>query len=289
MITRTIPLLVIVASISACSNSKKTATDKVTDKGTWQQQKVIADGNSIEWDKTALEYDKNSKIYYKITNDETNLYVLITTADNASQTKILRAGMSVFIDAAAKKKETVAVNYPLGSGDAPGMGEGSRNRQDKPGQPGQTPDVEKMKAQALIRANQYNLSGFIKGNGGYGIAQGNDAGVTVKIDFNTTGEMIYEAVIPLGSLTQEASIPKTDSRISVGFKINGLPKPEMSGGPGGGGGMGAPGGGGMPPGGGRGFGGGGGFGGSQGNESSAMQQLFKEVKIWKNIVIAQKG
>jgi len=295
MITRTILHLAIVSSISACGSSKKASNEKGTDKGAWQQQKVIADGKSNEWDKNAMEFDKNSKIAYKITNDEANLYLLIIIADNVCQTKILRAGMSLFIDPAAKKKETVAVNFPLGSGDAPGMGEGLRNRPDQQGQPGQTPDMKKMKAQALIQANQYSLSGFIKGSGGYGISQENDAGVTVKIDFSTSGEMVYEAVIPLASLTQEASVPKTGSKISVGFKINGLPKPEMSGGPGGGGGgMGAPGGGGMPPGGGmggaRGFGGGGGLGRRPGNEDfSAMQHLFKEVKIWKNIIIAQKA
>jgi hypothetical protein len=289
-----IPLIAIGLSLAACSSSKKAGNDATAAAGTWQQQPVIADGNSNEWDKTSMEFDKDSKIAYKITNDETNLYVLVTTAFNASQTKILRAGMSVFIDPAAKKKETTVVNFPIGSGDAEGMGMGQHLRPEQNGQPGEKPDMQKMRAQALINANQYTLSGFSKGNGGYGIAQGNDAGVAVKIDFNATGEMIYEAVIPLASFTQHGFTGKAGSKILVGIKINALPKPEMSGGPGGGE-MGAPGGGmggGMGPGGGMGGGrpGGGGYGGRPGGGNAmAMQQLFKEVKLWKNIVIAQKG
>jgi hypothetical protein len=293
MFNRTILFLAIVLSLAACSSSKKTVgdTDNATDNGTWQQQKVIADGSSKEWDKNNMSFDKDSKIAYEITNDDTNLYVLITTADHTSQTKILRAGMSVFIDPAAKKNETVAVNFPIGSGDAQGMDEGPRTRSEQQEQPGDKPDLKQIRAKALINANQYNLSGFSKGNGGYGINQENAAGVSVKIDINSSSEMVYEVVIPLQSLIQRAFTVRAGTPISVGFKINALPKPAMSGGGGGGysggGGMRGAGGGGM---GGRGGRGGGGRGGTSGGGNyTAGQKLFKEVKVWKHIVIAQKA
>ena len=173
MIYRTIPLLAIVLSLAACSSSKKTVddTDNATGNGTWQKQKVIADGSSKEWDKNKMSFDNDSKVSYEITNDDTNLYVLITTIDRVSQTKILRAGMSVFIDPAAKKSETAAINFPIGSGDAQGLGEGPGAISEQQGQPGDKHDLQQMRAKALINANQYNLSGFSKGSGGYGINQ----------------------------------------------------------------------------------------------------------------------
>jgi len=297
MISRTIGLYAIVLSLAACSSSKKTVddTDNATEHGTWQQQKVIADGNSKEWDRNNMSFDKDSKIAYKVTNDDANLYVLITTVDHISQTKILRAGMSLFIDPAAKKNETVAIHFPLGSGDVSGMDEGPRTTSVQQGQPGDKPDLQQMRAKALINANQYTLSGFSKGSGGYGIAEENAAGVSVKIDLSTSGEMVYEAVIPLQSLTQPGFTPKAGAPVSVGFTINALPKPQMSNGGGGGysggGGMRGAGGGGMRGGGmgGRGGRGGGRGGAAGGSNYTAGQQLFKEVKVWKHIIIAQKA
>jgi hypothetical protein len=304
MINRTMLFLAIGLSLAACSSSKKTVdeTDNAPDKGIWQQQKVIADGKSKEWDLHNMSFDNDSKISYEITNDDTNLYVLITTIDRTSQTKILRAGMSVFIDPAAKKNETEAVNFPIGSGDAPGMDEGQRTTPVQQGQPGDKPDLQQMRAKALINANQYTLSGFSKGSGGYGINEENAAGVTVKIDIDSSGEMVYEAVLPMRSLIQHGFTTRAGAPISVGFKINALPKPAMnpgggSGYSGGGGGMRGGGGGGMRGGGmgGRGMGGGGMRGGggrggtSGGGNYTARQQLFKEVKVWKHLVIAQKA
>lgn len=294
MIHRTILLLAIVLSLAACSSSRKTVedTDNATHTGAWQQQQVTADGNSQEWDRTNMSFDQDSKIGYEITNDDRNLYVLITTTDHTSQTKILRTGMSLFIDPTAEKNETVAVHFPLGSGDAQGIDGGPRTMPAQQGQPGEQPNLQQMRAKALINANQYTLSGFSKGNGGYGIAEKNAAGVSVKIDLNSLGEMVYEAVIPLQSFTQPVFTAKAGASISVGFAINALPKPAMSSGGGGGysGGGGGMRSGGMGGRGGRGGGGRGGRGGgSGGGNYTARQQLFKEVKVWKHIVIAQKA
>jgi len=294
MIHRTILLSAVVLSLAACSSSRKTVedTDNAIHTGVYQQQPVTADGNSQEWDRTHMSFDQDSKIGYEITNDDKNLYVLITTTDHTSQTKILRTGMSLFIDPAAEKNETVAVHFPLGSGDAQGMDGGLHTMPAQQGQPGEQPNLQQMRAKALINANQYTLSGFSKGNGGYGIAEGNEAGVSVKIDLNSSGEMVYEAVIPLRSFTQPAFTAKGGAPISVGFAINALPKPAMSSG-GGGGGYSGGGmhGGGMGGRGGRGGGGRGGRGGASGGGGNytARQQLFKEVKVWKHIVIAQKA
>lgn len=301
MFNRAILLFAIVLSLAACSSSKETDNDTeyAPVKGIWQQQKVIADGSSKEWNKTNISLELGSKVNYEFTNDDTNLYVLITTTDHTSQTKILRAGMSVYIDPAARQKQTVAINFPLGSGDAQGMGEGPRTTAEQQGQPGDKPDLQQLRAKALINANQYTLSGFSKGSGGYGINEENAAGVSVKINIDSAGEMIYEAVIPMKSLMQRGYTVKTGTPVSVGFKINALPKPAMNGGGGysGGGGMRGGGGGGMHGGGmggggmrGGGMRGGGGRGGASGGGNyTAGQQLFKEVKVWKHLIIAQKA
>ncbi|SFD82920.1 hypothetical protein SAMN05518672_103397 [Chitinophaga sp. CF118] len=78
----------------------------------WAVVPVTADGILNEW-KTPLEYfDDKSHLAYEISNDSTNLYVAISTMDDATQVNIMRAGISLGVNIKGKKKINTAVTYP---------------------------------------------------------------------------------------------------------------------------------------------------------------------------------
>lgn len=58
-------------------------------------------------------YDKDSKISYQLFNDDENLYLNLKTFDRMSIVKILKSGLTIHFDETGKKKETVAIEYPL--------------------------------------------------------------------------------------------------------------------------------------------------------------------------------
>jgi hypothetical protein len=56
----------------------------------------------------------NNEIFYKVTQDQSHLYLNISTSDTKTIMSMLHFGVSVFFDIKGKKKENVSVTYPLG-------------------------------------------------------------------------------------------------------------------------------------------------------------------------------
>src|SRR6478752_6195238 len=63
------------------------------------------DGNIDEWKQEKFETDKETHIQYTIDHDATNLYLAIKVSDQAMQMKLMRQGMSLYLDKNGKKKE----------------------------------------------------------------------------------------------------------------------------------------------------------------------------------------
>jgi len=84
-----------------------------TPSNSWAAVPVTADGILNEW-KTPLKYfDEKSQLAYEISNDATNLYVAVSTMNDATQVNIMRAGISVGVNIKGKKKINTAVTYPF--------------------------------------------------------------------------------------------------------------------------------------------------------------------------------
>src|SRR5579863_10004437 len=50
---------------------------------------------------------------YAVSNDKENLYITVETGDPATQLKILRQGLTVWIDKTGGKEEETAINFPI--------------------------------------------------------------------------------------------------------------------------------------------------------------------------------
>lgn len=56
-------------------------------------------------------YNNQHQILYKVTNDDSNLHVILNTSSPASVLKIIKTGLTIYFDVSGKKKQTVFIHY----------------------------------------------------------------------------------------------------------------------------------------------------------------------------------
>jgi hypothetical protein len=280
--------------LAACHSSKHSTIKRLP--GTWQAQPITIDGDNKDWPGPYPEYDSKASLGYAVSNDKDNLYITVETGDQATQLKILRNGLTVWIDKTGGKEEVTAINFPIPRSFNRGASTKADN-DDRPspghwgqaqatGQQQQRNNMEDRIKKMLEGANEYSLQGFRACNTQFPILQKDSCGITVRIGLDETNELVWEAVIPFKTF-YKAQIDKRDKGrpISVCFQTTGADRPSGGGGRGGNGG-------GMRPGmrvgmGGMGMGiGGGGGNGGSGGQSNAMESLYKSTDTWKKFGIA---
>lgn len=220
---------------ASCSSSKHSNSSAKLP-GTWQSQPVIVDGNNNEWPSPYPSYDANAMIGYAVSNDSNNLYLTIETGDEMTQIKILKAGMTVWIDTGGAKNQTMAINFPLPNNseplDLPKSGS-HRSEGDEPAYgeniTGTIKGLSSKIKRAMDGAQQLSIEGFSACNGGYMVKQENNCGIKVSIGMDEYKELIYEAAIPFKALYNRP-ISKTDlgKPISVCFAIKAFKSPSSN-------------------------------------------------------------
>jgi hypothetical protein len=279
LIVIVLPLLL----ICACRTTKVDQSSVAT--GVWQNNPIIIDGKDSDWIKPLSYIDTKEKLNYSVTNDRDNIYILLSTKNEQEQQKILEGGLTVWINKQGEKNEEGAagIAFPTGSH--------SRDAGIMRGRP----ELYQEKKIMLAEIKDYTLLGFNKNKAveNYDYGKISDEGVDVRIDFNTSGELIYEALVPFSAVFAKSSTHNYGGRnLTVGFYIDGLLPQQgqgRQGRRGGGGGISIGGGLGMGS-----FGGGGGMGLSIGSGSLGRiggggrdQQLYKLSKIWKEVSLAK--
>ncbi len=254
------------------------------EKGVWAAEKVKIDGSLKEWNDLEA-YNKATKLYYTVSNDDKALYLVIKSTDLQNSNKIAAGGITFTINTDGKKKAKDGFNvifpvvapreftmggmagggFPGGGAGGPGggAGGGGLTRGAGGGGPGGfrnfTPDSATLAAnrkQTLAAAKEIKVFGF-KDITDSLISVYNEYGVKAAIGYDEQGNYTYELAIPLKFLNI-----KDGKSFAYNIKVNGMVMPDfarMFAGMGGGGGN--FGGGAGGPGGGGNFGGGGGFGG----------------------------
>ena len=245
---------------------------------------VKIDGNLTEWNDSFQAYNKSTKLYYTLSNDEKYIYLAIKSTDAINNNKIAAGGITVSINTDGKKKEKegYTLTYPViarpvrgqqgqrgagggaggpggggfgggfGGGGFPGGGFGG-------GSPAQQASADSaMTAAAHERvinsSKEIKLFGF-KDIQDSLISIYNEYGIKAALGYDAKGSFTYELALPLKAL---GLTPASAKEIAYNVKVNGL---QMNfggdrggqGGPGGGdrGGAGGPGGGGGGGGGGE--------------------------------------
>lgn len=285
-ISRSSALFILVALFSRCSSSRHSNGAEVPATAKWQSQALTIDGSDRDWTKPLPYAVRAENVSYGISNDQQNLYILLSTRNPQEQQKIVQGGMSVWVNIKGEKSNgnAVGIGYPLDERNDP-----DRNLMAE----AQPQRYQNNKPVTLADKKSYALYGFGKDSGirNYTYGDSNSLGVLMRMDYNNNGDLIYEAAIPLQTLYpgHNPSTPYTSQNLAVGIFIEGLPPsahvPRQ-----GGGGPGIGVGGGLGMGGfgsGMGMGlsiGSGAFRGGRGNN----RQLFDEAQIWQTVQLARR-
>ena len=272
-------LLVSAFCITACSS-------KLAPVGHYQDTPVTADGTPGEWSLPLRFSNSSYTMQYNVTNDDQNIYVCVSSADDNTQLRILRSGMTIYFDPKGEKNKNISLHFPIQKQPDPGSyrnrgGNGNTtyyNNQNGNG----TQNRDTRKEELLLQSDYYNTAGFLDiENGQFSVAdQKAPIHIAMKLN-NGDSLLVYEVAVPLKNiLGADWQARAAKKNFSVGVVIDATP--GMGGG-GGGGGM-RPGGFGM-----RGMGMGGMRGGMGGGRRyGGGQSAQKEDANWYEFRLATK-
>ena len=265
-----IMILVLVSTIFVGCNQIKLESK-------WTEQKITVDGKLDEWQEN-LVVPKNSHVGIGFMNDESNLYLTLTTMDRNSIMQALTRGFTVWIDPKGGKNQRFGIRYPVGGG----MGGFRQMMQDREQN---SRDFDFFIQDLLSRQNEIEVIGPGKNQmARFGI--NNTAGIDV-IAVYEKGVFAYEMKIPLRRSAENlfAVNVKPGKKIGVGFTTPEMDRSSMrSSKASRGGGMS----GGKMPGGGMG-GGGGGMGGGRGGGRSGStmgNNIPEAMEIWTKVFLS---
>jgi hypothetical protein len=264
----------------ACRSSKSASASQDTQGMNWQKQPLTIDGSDSDWVRPLPGIESTEKLTYAMTNDGDNLYVLISTKDPAEQNKILSGGMTVWINNQGEKNsdEAIGLGFPLDP----------HNNREKQLMAEARPQVYKDRSAKLDDADEYELYGFSRQEPieHFNYGDTNKHNVDIRMNYNASGDLIYEAKVPLNTVFPKANNAHyyAGRNIAVGIFIEGIPAPPGARGGGGGG---------VSIGGGLGFGSfgsGGGVGISIGSGNLARigggkGQPYRPKKIWHEMTL----
>ena len=162
-------------------------------------------------------YSTENKIQYLITNDENNLHIRFNTSDRSSITKILRGGLTVYIDASGGKSQDIFVQYPIAHSDASSR-QSMRNTSD--GERGEfdlNSIVSQVPEKAIISVNKANESIH---------PAMNNLGIRVSVSVSNTNELNYDLLIPFSKISNNGISSLAD--LSIGIVTGKIEFPQMN-------------------------------------------------------------
>lgn len=259
--------------IAGCSSSTQLASK-------WAATPVVANGRDDEWG-GAIMYQEKEKIGVGIMNDGTNVYVVVKTLDEPTLRKIVRTGMTIWLDSTGNSKKNFGIHFPLGATEMlrgggyqtdEGAGDGSNTRQYRERLAETLREIEVIGPGPLDK-KRMPVSSSLASNG-------------IKVGISDSLDMlVYELMIPMRSTIGTPLAIGTDigRTISVGVETadpreirRAIAGNDMGGGMGGG----------MRPGGMGGFGGGG-MRGSRGGRMTNTNENTEPIKLWFDVTLAK--
>ena len=211
---------------------------KLAPLGHYQSTPIVADGQIGDW-KQPFNYP-GYPIQYNITSDDQNLYICVTTADEETQLRMLRAGMTIWFDPKGEKNKTIGLFFPIrkqpdpvqsrsrgsyvdGSGDYASRGRG--NGDNSAGRGNERVDMETRKAELLLQSNYYNTNGFLHiENGQFGVTDtSSPIRMAIKND-DRDSLLVYEVVVPLRNVLGPKWMARAaKNKLSIDLALNAIP------------------------------------------------------------------
>ncbi|WP_346863147.1 hypothetical protein [uncultured Draconibacterium sp.] len=217
---------------------------------------------------TSYQYDREDKLFYRITNDSNNLYIYLNAFEETTQTKILMFGFTVWIDTTARNKKQMGIKYPLV------RNERKQSMETKINSSGDFKRTNQENRTSLInQLNEIELIAFEGKKSTSHLYAGNENDIRGNIELGENSALLYKLTIPMERIGINPLKEGTILSINMESGNMEMMKPSGSGGKQGAGGMG----------GGRPGGATGRMGGGMGRNPQAMQggtaELFQPVNI----------
>ena len=140
---------------------------------------------SILDDFRPMIYYEDQKIGVGFQNDADNLYIMLKTSDRGMQEKVMRAGLTIWLDSKGKKNKTLGVHFPLGMQAFRNSMQGERFPEE---------GSEEPRRHFGGRMDTLEILGPSKDEQ-HKIPRENDLGIVASFS-DTTGWMDYELTIP---------------------------------------------------------------------------------------------
>ncbi|GAB3849019.1 hypothetical protein GCM10028822_12780 [Hymenobacter terrigena] len=159
----------------------------------------VVDGLATEWT-DSLHYDPTSKLQYQVLNDGRAVYLRIKAADPTTQAKIVRLGLTVWLDTTGRNQHQFGVRFPLGGplagrGGAEGSDQQPDNAADSPADR-QASRHERMK-RVVANLREMELLNY-KGNKEPTLTDAqSQLGVKAALAVDAQEDLIYELAVPL--------------------------------------------------------------------------------------------
>ena len=146
------------------------------------------DGQPTDW-ADSLRYDPTSKLQYQVLNDSRTVYVRLKVADQGTQARVLRRGLTIWFDTTGRNQHQFGVRYPLG-GTPP-------SAQTAPAPDASLADRRMRRTLALAEMREMELLNY-KGSKEPTLTDTQSPlGVKVAVGFNAQDDLIYEVAVPL--------------------------------------------------------------------------------------------
>jgi hypothetical protein len=214
--------LVCVFTINANANGalKKDSTIKIIHS---------IDGKVSEWPIDKFEKNGETGIFYCVDHDADNLYLALKIANPQTQMKLTTFGMTLYVDKKGKKKEGTGIEFPIKKEGQSGGGRPERAERPGAGNAGNNPapmDVNALHDKIANSMMLLKTFGFDGQEDKTQIFFALQSGINIAFDWDETNNMYFEYAIPFTYLGNKA--PLVGKAISFGWKIYGMPEPDVS-------------------------------------------------------------
>lgn len=214
--------------------AQTSCSHQLAPEGHYQETPVVADGNPGDWSLPLRFSNSGYTMQYNVTNDDKNLYIAVSSADDNTQLRILRSGMTLYFDPKGKKNKDISLHFPIQK--QPGQ-EGYRTRggQTNSYQNGRNADAgarNTRKEELLLQSDYFNTAGFLGiENGQFGLTD-TKCPIRVAIKLNNDDSLlVYEVAIPLADVYgSDWAAEAAKKSVSVGIIIDATPGSGGSGG-----------------------------------------------------------
>jgi len=183
---------------------------------------------------TSYQYDRESKIFYRITNDNNNLYIHLNAIDETTQTKVLMFGFTVWIDTTARNKNQMGIKYPLA------RNERKQSMETKINRSGDFRRTNQENRTSLInQLNEIELIGFEDKKNIIHLYAKNENDIRGEIKLGENGALHYKLTLPFKRIGIETLKNETVLSLLMESGNMEMMKPSGGGGKPGAGGMGS--------------------------------------------------